>query len=359
MCGVVGYIGKPISPDKHDILKQMLLESVPRGRDGWGYLAYRPGKGAYCFKDAVAADQADLDDRLDMLDATAVLMHVRAATSGSRGATDCHPLSVGNIAVVHNGVIVDHTRAREALGIPKDAPQVDSYLIPWIIAKESTIMGGIEKVFKTLTGSITFLLFSTKSPLTIWAASNVGANLYHFRMAGGDYLASSKDIFRGSVCTVDKWGITYPAFKESFHLKGVYEFSPYRIKKVVDDKEVQEWEVEARRITYPVTSYFPSTKRPGKQTQTGTDKAAALDAKIRTFRALLTDQSLGKRKRKRLIKRYQELLVEAKGFGADTEFTKLGEDTPGRTCNMCPKPATAVYQDVDLCWDCLQSFLVQ
>ena len=70
MCGLVGYIGKAVDEHEEGVLTEMLLNAAPRGRDGWGYMAYQPGKGAHVFKDATAVDKADLATRFTPRGAT-------------------------------------------------------------------------------------------------------------------------------------------------------------------------------------------------------------------------------------------------------------------------------------------------
>lgn len=390
MCGLVGYIGKPVEATREQTLRSLLRHSAERGHDGWGFMSYWPGDGRpggdkrpLVYKDSVAADKADLDSHLDVLGATAVLMHTRAATSGTKQPIDCHPLVKDHIVVVHNGHIYDQEKMREKLGVPAGSPQVDSYLIPHIISSENSIQDGIRKVFETITGSLTFLVFSPRAPLTIWAVSNVGGNLYQFRLNGMDYLASSREIFGASIASYHETGVKYPAFKVSWPLYGIFELSPYSLKTIMKGEELQKLEnktkVERYRASFSewegrggkvVTMDMRGTGNslasgPGVSNLSSWEGDLKEEDRLKTQMGMLSrvirSGEASRKSRKRAMKMYRraaEKLHRLKGYEAtDADgFTRVGDEERQRECCFCAKPAKAIYHETDVCWDHLQSF---
>lgn len=418
MCGLVGYIGKPVGAVEDKVLRSLLVESTRRGTDGWGFMAYKPeakSKGALVWKDEGDASKADLADKLNLHGATTCLLHTRQATSGTKMPKDCHPLVQDDIIVIHNGHISNHHDLRRKFNIPLSAPAVDSYIIPWLIAQEKDIMEGIESVFRHCVGSMTFMVFTPRAPLNIWAASNVRANLYQFRLHGQDYLASTRDIFRCAVGKEHTTGVSYPAFKESFDMEGVYELSPARFVQRANTAQVRQWEraswgrvhIVDKRGQGATTGYtrIPLNHAPALDAVPLTparkdaferevsdierqihslqqrSKGAIGTAKkpgeedIRQEMILIQNSlkradelTIGKRRRKRWLKRYRNLarkLVQLRGYGADdldeevqakeNGFVRLPDGYKG-TCAFCDKPANAVYHMTDVCWDHLQTF---
>ncbi len=389
MCGLIGYVGKPIRSDK--LIKDLIYASSSRGTDGYGYMAYRDGM-CHLYKEANDASKSNLEKTVDVVGSTIVLGHTRAATSGTRGVVDCHPLVVKDITVIHNGCLSDNDSMRRKLEVPDNAPTVDSYLIPWIISREPTILEGIKKVFTTLEGSLTFLAFSKKNPMNIWAASNFGT-LYHFRYNGADYFASTKDIFWDCIIANTDWGQVVPAHKASYLLRGIYTVSPYTIRTLVDNKGMDE----LRGIRRPIISgdrvvdYGPLGWK-GHKYRYGYDESGRLvrtevlhsehdddntgdtgdyhSTQLSTRKVKETDKNLSqidlasvnsevydklsKKQKKRLAKVIAKRLSDQYNTD-DEEVTILGSDT-NETCDMCKKKANAIYQEVTLCFGCLNPF---
>lgn len=275
MCGLGGYIGKPVKDES--VLWRLFDELRARGTDGYGFMSYhpneQPGRRVLVYKDATAVNIKALTSGPGVAGATAVIMHTRAATSGSKEAVDCHPLVHNSIVVAHNGVINNYKEIKKELGLedPEKYPQVDSFLIAYIIGEAKSIRAGIEEVWKKLTGSITFLAFSPKAPMTIFAASNVTNNLFQFKFKGNDYLCSTTDYFETAITKPNRWnGKYHPEWNESGYLEGVWELSPHTMKSMLTYQDI----VKMRpAYTAPVTGYvgkgYGGLKRIGK-TQTTT-----------------------------------------------------------------------------------------
>ena len=115
-----------------------------------------------------------------------IVGHNRLATNGNKADNqNNHPFELNDFVLVHNGVIDNHRKLRQDLGIPK-SPKTDSYVILWLIehffqkstasSRQKRIVQAIKKTCATLQGWYSVLLWD-----------RTGYNLYHFKNAGADF----------------------------------------------------------------------------------------------------------------------------------------------------------------------------
>ncbi len=155
MCGIAGYIGNKNAPE---LLFDMLGRLEYRGYDSAG-IACISEKSTVIFKDK--GKVCEVIDRIstDSISADIGIAHTRWATHGVPSKKNAHPHkdSTGRFAVVHNGIIENHTDLREELaaqGYSFDS-DTDTEVIPHLI--NAHFSGDFEEAFvsalKKLRGS--------------------------------------------------------------------------------------------------------------------------------------------------------------------------------------------------------------
>ena len=134
MCGIGGFSlaqGSKINPRK---LSNALLTGLEsRGSQASGF-AFQANQRTGFYKQDVAGSRLSL--RSMPRSTTTAILHTRLATHGSTKNNDNnHPVMSPdqNIALVHNGVIYNHSRVRKEL--PFQLPEVDTSVIPAILQK--------------------------------------------------------------------------------------------------------------------------------------------------------------------------------------------------------------------------------
>ncbi len=112
MCGIVGYVGKANATD-------ILLE----GLEKLEYRGYDSGGIAVSGRDGVVVEKAKgrltaLREKLDRdgrPDGTVGIGHTRWATHGEPSDANAHPHRSGRVTVVHNGIIENYLKLKNAL----------------------------------------------------------------------------------------------------------------------------------------------------------------------------------------------------------------------------------------------------
>ena len=110
MCGIVGYNGS--KSDSTNILIEGLKKLEYRGYDSAGI--------AIKEKDNVIITKAtgkikNLEEKLDDKPTTLGIGHTRWATHGEPNEINSHPHQVGDITIVHNGIIENYKELKEEL----------------------------------------------------------------------------------------------------------------------------------------------------------------------------------------------------------------------------------------------------
>ena len=132
MCGIGGFSlaqGSKINPRK---LSNALLTGLEaRGSQASGFAWQSNGRSGF-YKHDTAGSRLSIRSMPRM--ASTAILHTRLATHGSiKNNVNNHPVMSPdqNIALVHNGVIYNHSRVREEL--PFKLPEVDTSVIPAIL----------------------------------------------------------------------------------------------------------------------------------------------------------------------------------------------------------------------------------
>ena len=134
MCGIVGILGtKPVAVDIVEALRRLEY----RGYDSAGVATLEDG--------AIARRRApgklrNLEEKLraEPLKGTSGIGHTRWATHGVPNETNAHPHIVGDVVIVHNGIIENFTELKEELikGGAKFETQTDTEVVAQLLAAE-------------------------------------------------------------------------------------------------------------------------------------------------------------------------------------------------------------------------------
>jgi asparagine synthetase B (glutamine-hydrolysing) len=134
MCGIGGFsLSKQSKISPRKVAQALLTEMESRGSMASGY-AWENGKSSGVFKRDIAGSKLNMWHM--PRNAKNVILHTRLATHGSASVNaNNHPVMSpnGNIALVHNGVIYNHSKVRGEL--PYQLPEVDTSVIPAILQK--------------------------------------------------------------------------------------------------------------------------------------------------------------------------------------------------------------------------------
>ncbi len=172
MCGIVGILGKePVAGNIVEALRRLEY----RGYDSAGVATLE--NGAIDRRRAVGKlkNLAELLAR-EPLAGTSGIGHTRWATHGGVTETNAHPHVVGDVVVVHNGIIENFRTLKDELiaGGASFSTQTDTEVVAQLLARE--VKGGVtpreavRKVLKRLEGAFALaILFKGENNLLIGA----------------------------------------------------------------------------------------------------------------------------------------------------------------------------------------------
>ena len=157
MCGIVGYIGtKKAVP----VLIKGLLSLEYRGYDSAGICVLDNDK-LDVVKDKGRVKNLEENPELSKLLGNIGIAHTRWATHGIPSKENAHPHldSTGKFAVVHNGIIVNHTELKDFLATKGYTLKsgTDTEVIPNLISYyydiEKDVLKAVNLAIKSLKGS--------------------------------------------------------------------------------------------------------------------------------------------------------------------------------------------------------------
>jgi glucosamine--fructose-6-phosphate aminotransferase (isomerizing) len=174
MCGIVGYYG-PQNPK--DIIMNGLKALEYRGYDSAGVAILNQG----VFKRVRAEGKlGNLADKLvnEKFDGHLGIGHTRWATHGKPSERNAHPHSIGDISLVHNGIIENYMALREELvreGAVLES-DTDSELVAHLINRELKVTPDLLKavlsVLPRLVGAYAIVCVNVKQPDVMVAFKN-------------------------------------------------------------------------------------------------------------------------------------------------------------------------------------------
>ncbi len=154
MCGIIGYIGaRQAAP----ILVRGIKRLEYRGYDSVGIAVVNGGIDLK--KEAGMIDHVNATHHFDQMQGTLGIAHTRWATHGEPSSRNAHPHTdcTGDIAVVHNGIIENHTSLRKLLESEGHtmASDTDSEVIAHLIEKfyEGNLESAVRKGLLQIQGT--------------------------------------------------------------------------------------------------------------------------------------------------------------------------------------------------------------
>lgn len=225
MCGIVGYIGKKACIDT---IYDGLARLEYRGYDSAGIAVLDQGRISIV---KAEGKLAQLKPKLAQLPqgATRGIGHTRWATHGIPNTINAHPHVVGNVALVHNGIIENYGELKEELqkqGVVFES-QTDTEVVVQLLVKEldrhGTPLAAINALTTRLRGAFSLgIMFGIEpdalylvklgSPLVIGAgnnemffASDAMALVAHTSRA---HFLNDKEIARITQTSVDIWAFS-------------------------------------------------------------------------------------------------------------------------------------------------------
>lgn len=141
MCGIFGSTA-PEGLDKRSI-ETLIKHAEQRGRDSSGLVVHRPGEYR-TFRADFTIEK--LLKRVALTNTDVFIGHSRLITNGT---SDNQPVVRDGIAVVHNGIIVNHEELWETIDRSRELT-VDSEIIPALLATQLDSGASIEEAVKHL-----------------------------------------------------------------------------------------------------------------------------------------------------------------------------------------------------------------
>lgn len=173
MCGIIGFAGN--LPAKN-ILIDGLEQLEYRGYDSAGIAVMDPEKGIIIKKKVGRV--ADLRDAAKDMETSAVtgIGHTRWATHGGVTDVNAHPHRVGQVTLLHNGIIENYRELTVQFGLKdKLVSETDSEVVAAFLdmVYEGDPIAAIRKVVKLLSGSFALCIMFDDQPDKIFSVRNV------------------------------------------------------------------------------------------------------------------------------------------------------------------------------------------
>ncbi|MCL4234906.1 MAG: glutamine--fructose-6-phosphate transaminase (isomerizing) [Deltaproteobacteria bacterium] len=172
MCGIVGYIGHRNSVD---VLMEGLRKLEYRGYDSAGVALL--GDGEILLRRSVGKlVNLEMSLRDDPLSSPVGVGHTRWATHGAPTEHNAHPHVVNGVAIVHNGIIENHTELREEfVAAGRDIKsETDTELVAHLIdiarSRGLGLLDAVREALSRVEGVYALLVVSTTEPDQIIAA---------------------------------------------------------------------------------------------------------------------------------------------------------------------------------------------
>lgn len=189
MCGIIGYVGK-----------EKALPIIISGLKALEYRGYDSAGVAYLDKDKIKIVKekgkiVNLEEKLNFdTDTYLGIGHTRWATHGSANKVNAHPHSVGDITLVHNGIIENYGELKkelESIGY-KFKSETDSEIAAALIDKlyheKKDILLALSETTKLLKGSYAIGIM-VKNDNNLYAIRNTSPLIVAFN-DNGSFIAS-------------------------------------------------------------------------------------------------------------------------------------------------------------------------
>ncbi len=192
MCGIVGFTGhRPAQ----DILLDGLAKLEYRGYDSAG-IAYFKETGKISIR-KTAGKVNDLRAICDENESTCGIGHTRWATHGGVTNANAHPHKIGNVALIHNGIIENYHELVEKYELADQlVSETDTEVSAALINKLYTgdPIEALRQAVDVLVGSFAFCVMFKDQPGKIFAVRNVSPMVATF-CDDGAFIASDLTAF--------------------------------------------------------------------------------------------------------------------------------------------------------------------
>lgn len=174
MCGIIGYIG---DKQAQQILVSGLKRLEYRGYDSAGIVTLNDKGGATLLREKGKVAELEREAASRTKGDTVGIGHTRWATHGVPSKRNAHPHNVGDIYLVHNGIIENYQDLKAEL-IKYDYDfksetdtEVLTALIDYIYKKENTsLISAVSQALKMVVGAYGIAVLSIKNPEEIVVA---------------------------------------------------------------------------------------------------------------------------------------------------------------------------------------------
>ncbi len=169
MCGIIGYVGRQ---DAKEVLISGLKALEYRGYDSSGIAFNVNGKIKIIKKEGKVLN---LEKAIDKKDTTFEgIGHTRWATHGIPNEINAHPHHVGNVTIVHNGIIENYIELKNNLKKKysfqsETDTEVACALIDMLYQENKDKLVALKKATEIITGSYAFGIIFDDEPDTIYA----------------------------------------------------------------------------------------------------------------------------------------------------------------------------------------------
>ncbi|MBR0133853.1 glutamine--fructose-6-phosphate transaminase (isomerizing) [Candidatus Saccharibacteria bacterium] len=171
MCGIVGYVGKRTA---QDVLLNGLKRLEYRGYDSAGIATLDDEDNPHLARSV--GKISDLEQVISEKPHTGHMGigHTRWATHGGVTVSNAHPHNVGNIFLVHNGIIENYKELKAKLSNYDFRSDTDTEVLAALIDSnykgDVSLKDAVAKSLKDVRGTYGIAVFSPKEPGTIVAA---------------------------------------------------------------------------------------------------------------------------------------------------------------------------------------------
>lgn len=167
MCGIVGYIGAKTA---QNILMSGLKRLEYRGYDSAGVATMSSGAKVTLLR--AKGKVSELEDKVaaHRTDDTIGIGHTRWATHGAPSKRNAHPHAVGDIYLVHNGIIENYQEIKSMLAkhdyVFKSDTDTEalSALVDYIYRESGNLLEAVSGALKMVVGAYGIAVISAKNP---------------------------------------------------------------------------------------------------------------------------------------------------------------------------------------------------
>lgn len=171
MCGIVGYVGNKTA---QNVLLSGLKRLEYRGYDSAGIATLDDEKAPHIARSVGKISELEQVLSAKPHEGHLGIGHTRWATHGGVTVTNAHPHHVGNIYLVHNGIIENYKELKEKLSSYTFASDTDTEVLAALIDSNykegATLKDAVAKSLKEVRGTYGIAVFSPEEPDTIVVA---------------------------------------------------------------------------------------------------------------------------------------------------------------------------------------------